>query len=84
MPIDHDALRAPYLQLADLLRKGITDGTYEPGTKLPSLVELEAEHGLNAKTIRKALDVLRGEGLVETSPGRGTYVKPPASEETGG
>lgn len=73
--IDRDDVRAPYLQLADILRERIADGTFEPGKRLPSLIDLEAESGLNSKTIRKSLEVLRGEGLIEPSPGRGMFVR---------
>jgi GntR family transcriptional regulator len=75
MSIDHDDVRAPYLQLADILRGRIADGTIEPGRCLPSLMDLEREFGLNPKTIRKALGLLKSEGLIESSPGRGMFVK---------
>lgn len=78
--IDHDDARAPYLQLADILRARIADGTIEPGKRLPSLMDLEGEFDLNPKTIRKSLEVLRGEGLIEPSPGRGMFVRRQAQE----
>jgi len=84
MSIDRDDIRAPYEQLAAILRKRIEGGTYAPGRRLPSLVDLEAEFGLNPKTIHKALDVLRAEGLIQTSPGRGTFVKPRDEDATEG
>ncbi|MBA9003718.1 GntR family transcriptional regulator [Thermomonospora cellulosilytica] len=85
MSIDHDDARAPYQQLADILRGRIASGKYPVGRRLPSLMELESEFDLNPKTIRKAIDVLRAEGLVQTSPGRGVFVlaqkaEPPADE----
>jgi GntR family transcriptional regulator len=76
MTIDPDDLTAPWLQLLAILRERIGDGTYAPGKRLPSLVALEEEFGLNAKTVKKAVDQLRADGLVVTSPGRGTFVKP--------
>ncbi|CNE45152.1 mercuric reductase/transcriptional regulator%2C fusion [Mycobacterium tuberculosis] len=76
MSIDPDDVTAPWLQLAVILRKRIEDGTYEPGKRMPSLMALVEEFGLNAKTAKKAVDALRDEGLVVTSPGRGTFVKP--------
>jgi DNA-binding GntR family transcriptional regulator len=36
---------------------------------------LEHEHGVSPVTVRKAIDVLRQEGLVITLPQRGTCVK---------
>lgn len=76
MTINPDDVTAPWLQLAAILRERIEDGTYEPGKRLPSLMALVEEFDLNAKTAKKAVDALRDEGLVVTSPGRGTFVKP--------
>lgn len=86
MSIDHDDLTAPWLQLATILRDRIASGEYASGKRLPSLVALEEEFGLNPKTIRKAIESLKADGLVVTSPGRGTFVKPaePDSGEDGG
>ncbi|WP_246150336.1 GntR family transcriptional regulator [Streptomyces qinzhouensis] len=39
-----------------------------------SLTELEAEFGVARDTLRKAVKVLKGEGLVETVTGMGVYV----------
>lgn len=73
--IDPDSATAQYLQLAATLRAWIADGTIRVGGKLPSLADLEERSGLARNTVRKALDVLRAEGLLETSPGRGLYVR---------
>lgn len=74
MKIDPDALRAPYLQLADALRERIESGELLPGRKVPSQTELEEDTGLSRNTIKKALDVLKREGLLVTAPGRGLFV----------
>jgi len=84
--IDPDARRAPYLQLADILRGRIAGGEVEVGRRIPSMTELEAEFGLARNTIKKAFDVLKTEGLVEAEPGRGLFVvkvpdaEPPADQ----
>jgi DNA-binding GntR family transcriptional regulator len=72
--IDPDGLRAPYLQLADALRARIEAGEIPPGRKVPSQMELEQESGLSRNTVKKALDVLKNEGLLITAPGRGLFV----------
>lgn len=74
MDIDLDGARAPYLQLADILRKRIADGEIPSGRRMPSLTELEDQSGLSRNTVKKAVDILKDEGLIETSPGRGMYV----------
>jgi DNA-binding GntR family transcriptional regulator len=75
--IDHDAAEFPFLQLAAILRERITSGEYPPGRKIPPITELEEESGLSTMTVRRAVKVLAGEGLVHTVPGRGTFVRQP-------
>jgi GntR family transcriptional regulator len=72
--IDHDAEAFPFEQLAAILRKRIEDGTYPPGTRLPTHLALESESGLSPMTVRRAIKLLADEGWVRTRPGRGTFV----------
>lgn len=74
MVIRYGSTRAVYLQLADLLRADITSGRIPPGELLPYEGRLEQEHGVSRPTVRRALAVLRGEGLVYTERGYGTRV----------
>jgi len=46
-------------------------------TRLPAEKTLQQEYGLALATVRKAVKVLRDEGLVRTVPGWGAYVIPP-------
>jgi DNA-binding GntR family transcriptional regulator len=73
--IDHDSATPPWRQLAALLRKQIADGTYPPGSRLPSINTLSQEHHLASVTVKKALNALREEGLTSTESGWGTWVK---------
>jgi GntR family transcriptional regulator len=72
--IDHGAEDFPFEQLAAILRERIRSGEYPPGSKIPPLTALEAETGLAVTTIRRAIRLLTGEGLLRTKPGRGTFV----------
>jgi GntR family transcriptional regulator len=63
-----------WLQLYGMLRRGIEDGTYPPGTPLPSTRQIQQESGLARATIAKAFDRLRDEGLARMVPGRGPFV----------
>ena len=74
MEIDHGGAEFPYRQLAAYLRERIVSGEYPAGRKLPSIIELQAESGLSAKTVQRAIAVLAAEGLVITVPNRGTFV----------
>lgn len=72
--IDRESPIPPYKQVAATLRARIKDGTIPPGRRIPSLVELETEFSVARDTLRKAVQVLKDEGLVETVTGMGTYV----------
>lgn len=69
--------RPLFRQLADLLRDRIHSGELKPGDQLPTQKELTAQHDVSTSVVREAVDVLRGEGLVETFQGRGTLVRTP-------
>jgi len=65
-----------YRQVAAILRDRIESGDLEPDRPLPSETHLVQEYGIARGTARRAIEVLRDEGLVVTVHGRGTYVKP--------
>ncbi|WP_030342266.1 GntR family transcriptional regulator [Streptomyces californicus] len=73
MSIDREGPIPPYRQIADQLRARIADGTIPVGRRIPSLVELEQEFGVARDTLRKAVKVLKDEGLVETVTGMGVF-----------
>lgn len=84
MPIDREGPVPPYRQIADELRTRIQNGTIPPGRRIPSTVQLEAEYGVARDTLRKAVQVLKDEGLVETVRGMGIYVaEQPAERQDG-
>ena len=63
-----------YQQIAEDLRKQISSGALEPGSKLPTELELRSRYGASRNTVRDAIKRLTGQGLIETRPGQGTYV----------
>jgi DNA-binding GntR family transcriptional regulator len=65
---------AAYRQLAGVLRDRIRSGQLPAGSRMPSEKDLQDEFGLARETIRRALAVLRAEGLVDVRHGHGTYV----------
>jgi DNA-binding GntR family transcriptional regulator len=70
--IDNFSPEHAYQQLAAQLRQRIVSG--QIASKLPSLTELTAQTHLATGTVRRAIDVLAREHLVQTVPGRGTFV----------
>ncbi|MEV4173951.1 winged helix-turn-helix domain-containing protein [Nonomuraea sp. NPDC049709] len=63
-----------WVQVYDVLKARILDGTYAPHSPLPSETQLEQELGVAKKTARKAVHRLRDEGLVYTKPNLGNFV----------
>lgn len=72
MQIDVTSPEHPYQQLAGLLRADIESGKIT--SQLPSITELTEDTQLAVGTVRRAIGILVKEGLVETVPGRGTFV----------
>ncbi|KAB2916296.1 MAG: GntR family transcriptional regulator [Hyphomicrobiaceae bacterium] len=66
--------RPLYVQVCDLLAERITSGIWKPGSTLPNEQDLAREIGVSPGTLRKALDMLEGNRLIERHQGRGTYV----------
>lgn len=56
------------------MRARIADGTYPPRTRVPSVLQLQAEFGIAAATGQKVHRALRAEGLIYTEPGLGSFV----------
>lgn len=61
-------------QIADVLRERITSGDLAPRFPIPSESQIQQEFGVARDTARKAVQVLRDEGLVRTVVGMGTFV----------
>ncbi len=57
------------------LRLAITQGTYHPGSQLPTEAELGALLGVSRTVVREALRVLQDEGLIARRHGVGTFVR---------
>ena len=54
-----------YLQIVDQVKAAASSGTLQPGEALPSI----------RNTIAKAYSELESQGVIETLPGRGCFVK---------
>jgi DNA-binding GntR family transcriptional regulator len=65
-----------YLQLANLIRRQIDDGTYPPGSRIPSEVTFVQETGFARDTVRKAINLLIQEDRLYIVRGLGTFVGP--------
>ena len=63
-----------YLAIADQLRDRVAQGEFAAGRLLPSESELSAAYDASRVTVRKALEALREEGLVDARQGFGWFV----------
>ena len=66
-----------YRTIAEDLRGQIASGALGPGTVLSSEAELAGSYDVSRVTVRKALEVLREEGLVASRQGFGWFVAGP-------
>ena len=82
--IDYGVATPVWRQLAAILRARIRAGTYEPRHAIPSEKRIEQEFGVARGTTRKAIALLRDEGLIVTVTGRGSYVADPLPDEDEG
>jgi DNA-binding transcriptional regulator YhcF (GntR family) len=73
--LDPDDPKQASQQIANQLRAAILTRKLLPGDKLPSQPELAKRYGVARETIKRALDVLRGDRLVVSRQGSGAYVR---------
>jgi len=66
-------------QVVEHVTRQITDGTWPPGTLLPTEGELAREFGVSRTVIRECVRVLASRGMLDVRQGRGTMVTDPGS-----
>ena len=69
-----------YAQLMKQIRQDIHRGVYAVGTRIPPEHELEMKYGVSRVTVRRALQELTGDGLLERKQGKGTFVSMPRAQ----
>src|SRR5215475_5244601 len=75
LQVDFHAGKPVYLQLADQIRYAAASGRLRPGEPLPALRPLAEELRINRNTIAKAYAELESQGIIETLPGKGFFLK---------
>jgi GntR family transcriptional regulator len=65
-----------YLQVVDQIKAAAASGTVQSGEALPSIRPLAEELRVNRNTIAKAYTELESQGVIETLPGKGCFIKP--------
>jgi GntR family transcriptional regulator len=80
--IDFKAGKPVYLQLVDQIRYAAAAGRLRPGEPLPSIRPLAEELRVNRNTIAKAYAELESQGVIESLPGKGCFLKESSSPFT--
>jgi GntR family transcriptional regulator len=73
--IDFKSGKPVYLQLVDQIRYAAASGALRPGDPLPGIRPLAEELRMNRNTIAKAYTELENQGVIETIPGKGCFLK---------
>jgi GntR family transcriptional regulator len=73
--VDFKAGKPVYLQLVDQVRYAAASGMMRAGEPLPSIRPLAEELRVNRNTIAKAYAELESQGVIETVPGKGCFLK---------
>ena len=72
-----------YLQLIEQVKRSVALGVLAPGEQLPTVKQLATDLTINPNTVARVYRELERDGIIETSPGRGTTLRaavPVASE----
>ena len=64
-----------YLQLIEQIKRAVALGTLAPGEQLPTVKALALELTVNPNTVARVYRELERDGVIDTSPGRGSFVR---------
>jgi DNA-binding transcriptional MocR family regulator len=69
-----------YQELADRMAELISQGTYPPDKRIPSIRQMSQQQGVSISTVLQAYYLLEDRGLIEARPQSGYYVRARAAE----
>jgi GntR family transcriptional regulator len=64
-----------YLQVIEQVKRSVAIGILQAGEQLPTVKQLAVDLTINPNTVAKAYKELERDGVIETSPGRGSFVR---------
>lgn len=76
LQINYKSGKPVYLQVVDQIKAAAASGAMQAGEPLPSIRPLAEDLRVNRNTIAKAYTELENQGIIETIPGKGCFVKP--------
>jgi GntR family transcriptional regulator len=72
--LDRSAPTTLHDQVAAEIRRAIAEGEVQPGDRLPPAVDFATVLGVNKNTVIRAMRMLRDEGILDFTRGRGVRV----------
>lgn len=78
--LDNSSEESLYIQIYNILKNDILNGTLAKGTKLPSLRKLAQENDISVTTVETAYTQLLVEGYIESRPKSGYFVSETITE----
>ena len=63
-----------YLQLTEIMKKRLINGSYHAGDRLPSIREMALEYDVTPNTIQRALTAFEQDGIILTERTNGKYI----------
>ena len=73
--IDPDSAVPPYEQVAKMMRDEIAQGSMTG--RIPSVHTIAEHHHVSHRVAARALEILKGEGMIVNVPGEGEFVRHP-------
>ena len=64
-----------YLQLIEQVKRSVALGVLAPGEQLPTVKQLAVDLTVNPNTVARAYRDLEHDAVIETAPGRGSFVR---------
>ncbi|MBV8363184.1 MAG: GntR family transcriptional regulator [Candidatus Eremiobacteraeota bacterium] len=64
-----------YLQLIEQVKRLVAVGALAPGEQLPTVKQLALDLTINPNTVARAYRELERDAVIETSPGRGSFIR---------
>jgi GntR family transcriptional regulator len=64
-----------YLQIVDQVKAAVASGAIHAGEALPSIRPLAEDLRVNRNTIAKAYTELESQGVIESHPGKGSFIR---------
>jgi GntR family transcriptional regulator len=71
-----------YLQVIEQIKRSVAIGILQAGEQLPTVKQLALDLTINPNTVAKAYRELERDGVIETAPGRGSFVRGNGAIET--